>query len=438
LKKGGLLMTEETKHDDIWEDIFTEMKEEIKKFNEDFDKNFIKPNIILSGKTGVGKSTLINAIFGSVIATTGEGKPVSQSLEKYDIEDINVNLFDTKGLELDPQEREKSHNSIIGEIIKRADSPNVEEHMHVMWYCISNESRRIENVELEWINDFSKYMPVIVVLTQTLDTDETFQKKIEKECPEVKICRVLAEERKLYGDVIIPPHGLKNLIGETLNILPEATVRAFTAAQKIKIEEKIKSAKELLKERLDSKSPFNYKNLGHVADTLPIGLDVLGKGAVYLYIAKDIMTVMGIPVSKNFLKFTKEANSLLKSILLPFILFEGGKTAGKAAVKYGSEKLGPKVGSFITKLFGKTMGKGNIVLSPVVGLIMGSFNRKVTEKIANVFIDVCSDFLRNELNFEELSNEEILNILSKNLQQKMEGIQESLEEIVEEEISITQ
>ncbi|WP_175596827.1 GTPase [Bacillus sp. MRMR6] len=422
-------MTEETRQDDIWDDIFYELKEEFKKFNEDFDKNFLKPNIVLSGKTGVGKSTLINAIFGSVIARAGEGKPVSQSLEKYDVEELNVNLFDTKGLELDPQEREKSRNSIISEIINRSDSPNVEEHMHVMWYCISNESRRIEDVELEWINEFSKYMPVIVVLTQTLDADETFQKKIEKECPEVQICRVLAVERKLYGDIVIPPHGLKNLISETVNILPEATVRAFTAAQKIKIEEKIKSAKELLKERLDSKSLFNYKNLAQVTDAFPIGLDVLGKGAVYLYIAKDIMTVMGIPVSKNFLKFTKEAKSLLKSILVPFVLFEGGKTAGKAAVKYGSEKLGPKILAFITKLFGKTISKGNIVLSPVVGLIMGSFNRKVTEKITNTFIDVCSDFLRIEHNFEELSNEEILNILSQSMQQKMEDIQESLEEI---------
>ncbi|MED3888345.1 50S ribosome-binding GTPase [Peribacillus frigoritolerans] len=430
-------MREETKQEDFWEDIFSEMKEEFNKFNENFDKNFIKPNIVLSGKTGVGKSTLINAIFGSKIAKAGEGKPVSQSLIKYDIADINVNLFDTKGLELDPQEREKSRNSIIGEISKRAESSKVEEHMHVMWYCISNESRRIEDVELEWIKDFSNYMPVIVVLTQTLDTDETFQRIIEQECPEVKICRVLAEERKLFENVIIPPHGLKNLISETMNILPDATVRAFTAAQKIKIEEKIKSAKELLKERLDSKGPFNYKNLAHLADTLPIGLDVLGKGAVYLYIAKDIMTVMGIPVSKNFIKFSKEAKSLLKSILLPFILFEGSKTAGKAAVKYGSEKFGPKVVAFISKLLGKTIGKSNIILSPVVGLIIGSFNRKVTEKIANVFIDVCSDFLRSEQNFEELSNEEILDILSKNMQEKMEDIQESLEEIVEEELTLS-
>jgi hypothetical protein len=189
---------------------------------------------------------------------------------------------------------------------------------------------------------------------------------------------------------------------------------------------------------LDSKGPINYKNLAHFTEALPIGLDVIGKGAVYLYIANDIMKIMGIPVSKNFFKFTKEANSLLKSILLPFILFEGGRTAGKLTVKYGSEKVGPKVGAFISRLFGKSLGKGNIVLSPVIGLIVGGYNRKVTEKIAYVFIDVCSDFLRDEHNIEELSNEEILEILSRNMQIKVENIQGSLEEMIEDESSIKQ
>lgn len=424
-------MSEENNKDSLG-DFVSVMMETLKKFDEQFDQNFIKPNIVLSGKTGVGKSTLINAIFGSEVAETGEGKPVSQSLIKYDIQGIDVNLFDTKGLELNPQEREESRKSIIEEISKHAESSNVKDHMHVMWYCISNESRRIEDEELEWIKSFSDYMPVIIVLTQTLDSDERFQRIIEKECPKLKICRVLAEERQLYGNLVIPPHGLKNLISETISILPDATVRAFTAAQKIKIEEKINSAKKLLRERLDSKGPFNYKNLAHLADTLPIGLDVLGKGAVYLYLFKEIMTVMGIPVSKNFVEFSKEATPLLKSILLPFIFFEGSKIAGKSIFKYGSEKYGPKVMASITKLLGKNISKSSLILSPVISLIIGSYNRKATEKIANVFIKVCSDFLRTEKDFDELSNKEILEILSTNMQVKMEEIEESLEEIAEE------
>ncbi|MDG5473708.1 50S ribosome-binding GTPase [Jeotgalibacillus sp. ET6] len=131
-------MTEETNRDSVLKDLYSWLDEEVKKLNEEFDENFRSPNIVLSGKTGVGKSTLINAIFGSHVAESGEGKPVSQALVEHNIPEVSVNLFDTKGIELDPKEREVSRESIVREIEKRAASSKTEEHMHVMWYCISN------------------------------------------------------------------------------------------------------------------------------------------------------------------------------------------------------------------------------------------------------------------------------------------------------------
>lgn len=424
-------LAEKNYDDDVLDNVFSWMEDEVKKLNEEFNKEFLKPNIVLSGKTGVGKSTLVNAVFGKHLAEAGEGKPVSQALEEYNLPEVSVNLFDTKGIELDPKERGISRKSIIDEIEKRASSPNVEEHMHVMWYCISNESRRIEDVEIEWIKEFSKYMNVIVVLTQTLDPEDNFQIKVEKELPGLSVCRILAEERALYGNLKIPAFGLENLIIETVNLLPSATKRAFTAAQKIRVEEKIESAKKLVEERLKS-----YKNLAHLADSFPLGADVLGKGIVYLYIAKDIMTVMGIPVTKNFFKFSKDARPLLRSIVFPFVAAEGSKAAGKIAAKRGEEEAGKKATAFVANLLGKTAGKGNIVLAPAVGLIFGTFNRKVTEKIALAFIDVCADFLRNEIEYESLSEKEILDTLSKNMGTKMNEVQEDIERLSEEDIEL--
>lgn len=53
---------------------------------------------------------------------------------------------------------------------------------------------------------------------------------------------------------------------------------------------------------------------------------------------------------------------------------------------------GKKITTFVVKLLGKTAGKGNIVLAPAVGFIFGTFNRRVTEKIANIFIEVAQIF----------------------------------------------
>ncbi len=64
-------------------------------------------NILLMGATGMGKSSLINALFGQEVAKAGEGKPVTQHLEKYVDEEKGLILWDTKGIE-DGEERYKN------------------------------------------------------------------------------------------------------------------------------------------------------------------------------------------------------------------------------------------------------------------------------------------------------------------------------------------
>ena len=41
------------------------------------------PNIAVIGRTGAGKSTLINKVFGSDLAKTGVGLPVSDAFVRY-------------------------------------------------------------------------------------------------------------------------------------------------------------------------------------------------------------------------------------------------------------------------------------------------------------------------------------------------------------------
>ncbi|WP_231230022.1 GTPase [Helicobacter pylori] len=53
-------------------------------------------NILLMGATGMGKSSLINALFGQEVAKVGIGKPVTQHLEKYVDEEKGLVLWDTR------------------------------------------------------------------------------------------------------------------------------------------------------------------------------------------------------------------------------------------------------------------------------------------------------------------------------------------------------
>src|SRR6478672_9619604 len=57
-------------------------------------------NVLIAGRTGVGKSTLINSIFQGNLATTGQGRPVTQNTREITKAGIPLSIFDTRGLEM--------------------------------------------------------------------------------------------------------------------------------------------------------------------------------------------------------------------------------------------------------------------------------------------------------------------------------------------------
>ena len=71
-----------------------------------FDSNV---NLLVLGKTGVGKSSLLNYLFGEAVAPTGAGRPVTgQGLFRcrpFAYRNLSITVYDSWGLEPDKTEQ---------------------------------------------------------------------------------------------------------------------------------------------------------------------------------------------------------------------------------------------------------------------------------------------------------------------------------------------
>ncbi|HVC99282.1 MAG TPA: GTPase [Pirellulales bacterium] len=190
-------------------------------------------NILIAGRTGVGKSTLINAIFQGNMAETGQGRPVTQTTREITKGDIPLSIFDTRGLEL--ADFDATLQELRGFVVKRAQETDARKHIHVGWVCILEDLRRVEPAEENLTKMLAEHMPVVVVITQ-VRSDAGFRAKVQSLLPIARnVMRVRAFPEELDGGHVIPQTGLRELIDLTNELVPEGQRRAFTAAQKVDI-----------------------------------------------------------------------------------------------------------------------------------------------------------------------------------------------------------
>ncbi|GHV30384.1 GTPase [Synergistales bacterium] len=293
-------------------EIASTVYEEVKKV-----KVMPKVNIIVTGKTGVGKSTMINAIFGSRMTDTGIGKPVTDNIQMLSDDRIPVKIYDTVGLELDAGKQVKSTDDICGLIEKKRETGKGEEYIHAVWYCVNSGSKRFEDFEADFVRELkSKYrVPVFVILTQCYAKKKAAElANYIEEATAIKPTAILAEDYETDAG-IIPAYGLDALIEKTTASIPELMRDSLITAQRINLELKIDLAKKIVAQTQVAAAAAGFAPVPGVSDALliiPAQISMIAR----------ITKVFGFPFDK----------AAVTAIVGSFVGTSGATVAGRAIV----------------------------------------------------------------------------------------------------------
>lgn len=310
-------------------------------FTESFSAEFEKQasqigrvNIAVFGKTGVGKSTLVNAIFGAPVAATGIGDPVTIGSHLYLDNRGTLGIIDTRGVEIG-----RDDDELIKELtkaVKESRTKPIDEQIHVAWYCVRGMDRRFEEVEARFIRTLADLdLPVILVLTQVPMREGQFHPDAVELARQIQAKNLPVYAGRPFMTYAMrdqfsgqPAYGLIDVLRATFHLAPEAVQTALAAAQEIDLELKATQSNKAVAAAVTAAAaaaavpipfssaavlvPIQLSMMARIAHLHGFGLE---KSALLAVASTSLATSAGRAAASSLLKFIPGAGSIVGGVI---------------------------------------------------------------------------------------------------------------------------
>ena len=201
-------------------------------------------NVLVIGNSGVGKSTLINAVLGDEKAKTGWGTTgTTNRLELYEPEndEIPFRIIDTIGFQPGILQQQRAIRAVKKWSKECAKKGHEDTQINVIWFCVEGTSRKLfpETIKnLTRATSMWESVPVVVVITKSYSVPErtqnielvhnAFAAQKRHGSNLRKVIPVVAAPYVLNENAFAAPDGISELIETTNSLMPEG----FKAAEK--------------------------------------------------------------------------------------------------------------------------------------------------------------------------------------------------------------
>lgn len=211
-----------------------------------------KGNVLVIGNSGVGKSTLINAVLGEEKATTGWGSNgTTDHLEIYENDEIPFRIIDSVGFEPSFFKKKKAIDAVKKWSKDSVKNGNGDSKIDLIWFCVEGTSSKLFPDTIKSLSSATNIwesVPVIVVITKSYSEPErktniemvqnafAKQKRYSKNLK--KVIPVVAQNYVINDSAYVEPIGITELIEVTNNLLPEGKKAADDDIYHYKIKRK--------------------------------------------------------------------------------------------------------------------------------------------------------------------------------------------------------